>query len=160
MENPPLLSPVFAALSSSAWQRNENLPVSGNMGELLLNIIPGDFSDPRVIALLSLHLEGMHVNSPPGSVFALDWSGLQTPEISFYAAWADGDLLGCGALKALDGASGEIKSMRTAAPHLRKGVAARMLEQWYREHSPPPVPPVPPRLKRANPADDSQPPLV
>ena len=38
--------------------------------------------------------------------------------------------------------------------------AARMLEQWYREHSPPPVPPVPPRLKRANPADDSQPPLV
>jgi len=29
----------------------------------------------------------MHANSPPGHVFALDWSALQRPEISFYTLW-------------------------------------------------------------------------
>jgi putative acetyltransferase len=35
--------------------------------------------------------------------------------------------LGCGALKELDARHGEIKSMRTAASHLRQGVAAGIL---------------------------------
>ena len=65
-------------------------------------IKPGDFDDERVKALLTRHLEGMHANSPPGHVFALDWSELQKPEISFYALWEGEDLLGVGALKQLD----------------------------------------------------------
>ena len=89
---------------------------------------PGDFNDERVKALLTRHLEGMHENSPPGHVFALDWSGLQQPEISFYALWEGEDLLGVGALKELEAGAGEIKSMRTADAHLRRGVAAAMLE--------------------------------
>jgi putative acetyltransferase len=52
-------------------------------------IVPGDFDDDRVKALLARHLAGMHANSPPGHVFALDWSALQQPEISFYALWED-----------------------------------------------------------------------
>jgi hypothetical protein len=36
---------------------------------------PGVFSDDRVKALPTLHLEGVRVGSPPGHVFALDWSG-------------------------------------------------------------------------------------
>ena len=47
----------------------------------------GDFSDARVKALLEFHLRGMHAASPPGHVFALDWSGLQRPDISFYTGW-------------------------------------------------------------------------
>jgi putative acetyltransferase len=35
--------------------------------------------------------------------------------------------LGCGALKELDAHHGEIKSMRTVAAHLRKGVARAVL---------------------------------
>lgn len=93
----------------------------------------GDFDDDRVKALLTRHLEGMHANSPPGHVFALDWSALQKPDITFYAVWDDEDLLGFGALKQLDSASGEVKSMRTADAHLRKGVAARMLEHIIAE---------------------------
>jgi putative acetyltransferase len=96
-------------------------------------IKPGDFDDPRVIALLRRHLEGMHASSPPGHVFALDWSGLQNPEISFYALWQDDDLLGFGALKELDSKTGEIKSMRTADAHLRKGVAAAILDHIIAE---------------------------
>lgn len=93
-----------------------------------LVIKPGDFDDGRVKALLTRHLEGMHANTPPGHVFALDWSGLQRPEISFFTAWEGEELLGFGALKELNAASGEIKSMRTADTHLRKGVGARILD--------------------------------
>src|SRR5688572_11219138 len=91
-------------------------------------IRPADFTDHRVKALLTRHLEGMHANSPPGHVFALDWSGLQKPEISFYALWEDDELLGFGALKELEPQAGEIKSMRTADAHLRRGVAAAILD--------------------------------
>jgi putative acetyltransferase len=35
--------------------------------------------------------------------------------------------MGCGALRQLDPAHGEIKSMRTASSHLREGVAARLM---------------------------------
>lgn len=93
-----------------------------------ITIEPGDFTDPRVVALLREHLEGMHASSPPGTVHALDLSALQRPEITFVTAWQDRELLGCGALKQIDETHGELKSMRTAAAHLRKGVAARILE--------------------------------
>jgi putative acetyltransferase len=93
-----------------------------------MRIAPGDLDDPRVLALLRRHLEGMHASSPPGTVFALDLAGLKAPGISFFAAWDGDTLLGMGALKALDPVSGEIKSMRTDAAHLRKGVGAAMLE--------------------------------
>ena len=96
-------------------------------------ITAGDFSDTRVKALLTRHLEGMHANSPPGHVFALDWSGLQKPEISFYTLWEGEDLLGFGALKELEPGSGEIKSMRTADAHLRRGVATRILDHILTE---------------------------
>ena len=96
-------------------------------------IKPGDFDDDRVKALLTRHLEGMHANSPPGQVFALDWAELQKPEISFYALWDGEDLLGVGALKELEPRSGEIKSMRTADAHLRKGVAAAILNHIVAE---------------------------
>ena len=96
-------------------------------------IKPGDFDDDRVKGLLTRHLEGMHANSPRGHVFALDWSGLQKPEISFYALWEDEELLGFGALKELGPRDGEIKSMRTADAHLRRGVAAAILEHIIAE---------------------------
>lgn len=93
-----------------------------------MQIISGDFENPKVKTLLRRHLEGMHANSPPGHVFALDWSALQKPDINFYTAWDGKELLGCGALKDLGNRTGEIKSMRTADDHLRKGVAAGILD--------------------------------
>jgi GNAT superfamily N-acetyltransferase/glutathione S-transferase len=91
-------------------------------------IRPGDLTDARVVELLREHLAGMHASSPPGSVYALDLSGLQRPEIALYTVWDGDDLLGCGALKHVDDRTGELKSMRTAARHLRRGAGARMLE--------------------------------
>jgi putative acetyltransferase len=87
-----------------------------------------DLSGEQTRALLALHLSGMHTNSPPGSVFALDLSGLQVPEITVWSVWETNTLLGIGALKMLDPVRGEIKSMRTHPEHLRRGVAAALLE--------------------------------
>ncbi len=83
--------------------------------------------EPAVLALLRIHLEGMHASSPPGSVYALDTSGLARPDVSFWGAFDGDTLLGFGALKQLSADTGEIKSMRTHPDHLRKGVAAALL---------------------------------
>lgn len=86
-----------------------------------------DLTHPAVIALLDLHLRAAFEHSPPGSVFALDLSGLRDPAVTLWTLWEGETLLGMGALKALDPTTGELKSMRTAPAHLRRGVAAAML---------------------------------
>jgi putative acetyltransferase len=83
---------------------------------------------PEVIGLLNEHLRSMAQHSPPESVHALDLDGLRQPEVSFWSAWEGAELLGCGAIKQVDATHGEIKSMRTASAHLRKGVAAALLQ--------------------------------
>lgn len=92
-----------------------------------------DLTDPRIVDLLGEHLRDMARHSPPESIHALDLSGLRRPEISFWTAWDGDDLLGCGALKQLDADYGEIKSMRTANAHRRRGVAAAMLRHLLGE---------------------------
>ena len=87
----------------------------------------GGLDSADVRDLLREHLAGMHANSPPGSVFALDLSGLKAKSVTFWTVREGSDLMGCGALKALDSQSGEIKSMRTAKIHLRKGVANHLM---------------------------------
>lgn len=92
-----------------------------------------DISGADIRALLREHLDAMERTSPPESRHALDIAGLRQPGITFWSLW-DGDCIaGCGALKELDAAHAEIKSMRTAATHLRKGVASKMLEHLIGE---------------------------
>ncbi|WP_432721833.1 GNAT family N-acetyltransferase [Jeongeupia wiesaeckerbachi] len=90
-------------------------------------IVIDDLSHPQVHALLREHLAGMQANSPDGCVQALDLSGLKVPAVTFWTAWDGEALLGCGALKDLGDGHGEIKSMRTARGHLRRGVAQAIL---------------------------------
>jgi putative acetyltransferase len=58
---------------------------------------------------------------------------LRSPDITFWTAWEGDELLGCGALKELDSRSGEVKSMRTAKAHRRKGIASKILEHIIKE---------------------------
>jgi len=81
----------------------------------------------EVKKLLQEHHEDMLKHSPPESVHALDLSSLKAPNVTFWTAWIDGGLAGCGALKKLDEKHAEIKSMRTSRHFLRKGVAAKLL---------------------------------
>src|SRR3954470_9019461 len=92
-----------------------------------MRIIIDDLSGSAIQELLREHLRGMHEHSPPESVHALDLDGLRRPEITFWTAWDREELLGCGAIKELDPPHAERKSMRTAAAHLRKGVAREIL---------------------------------
>lgn len=94
----------------------------------MIEIRRDDLSGEPTRELLALHLSGMRANSPPGAVFALDLSGLRTPEVTVWTAWIDGAVAGVGALKDLGAGQGELKSMRTHPDHLRKGVAAALLE--------------------------------
>jgi putative acetyltransferase len=92
-----------------------------------------DLTGPEIRALLEEHLRNMYELSPPESVHALDLAALRRPEITFWTAWADGALVGCGALKELDPTHGEVKSMRTASAHRREGVGRAMLEHIIAE---------------------------
>jgi len=92
-----------------------------------------DLSGAEIRALLEEHLRNMHELSPPESVHALDLAELRQPEITFWTAWSEGELLGCGALKALEPAHGEVKSMRTASATRRRGVGRAMLEHIIAE---------------------------
>ncbi len=78
--------------------------------------------------MLNEHLDAMRSISPPESKHALDVDGLCVPEIVFWTARDEDLVLGCGALCELDSTHGEIKSMRTAQSHLRKGVASKLLK--------------------------------
>jgi putative acetyltransferase len=81
-----------------------------------------------VRTLLAYHLRQMHLHSPPGSVFALDLSGLLAPEVRVWTAWRGQQIAGVGALKDLGEGGGELKSMRTHPDCLRQGVASALLE--------------------------------
>jgi putative acetyltransferase len=92
-----------------------------------------DLSSEPSRALLRLHLEGMHASSPPGHVFALDYSGLKAPNVTVWSIWEGDAILGIGALRQIDAQSAEVKSMRTHPNHVRRGAARALLEHIIAE---------------------------
>jgi putative acetyltransferase len=99
----------------------------------MMNIKVDDLTGSEVISLIGEHLHGMTLHSPPESIHALGLGELKGSDITFWTAWNEEQLMGCGALKELDSQHGELKSMRTASVHLRKGVAQAMLEHIIKE---------------------------
>src|ERR1700694_1042953 len=98
-----------------------------------MDIRVDDLSSPEIVRLLHEHLRSVALHSPPESIHALDIEALRNPDITFWSVWQNSELMGCGAIKELDSCHGEIKSMRTASSHLRKGVAARLMRHILEE---------------------------
>ena len=92
-----------------------------------------DLKGTEIAELLREHLRSMQAITPAESVHALPIEALRAPGVTFWSVWEGRDLMGCGALKELDPRHGEIKSMRTVARHLRKGVATALLEHIIAE---------------------------
>lgn len=92
-----------------------------------------DLKGPQIAELLRQHMAGMLATSPRESVHAFDIERLRQPDVTFWSAWDGGELMGCAAMKELDRRHGELKSMRTATAHLRKGVAAALLRHMLAE---------------------------
>ena len=93
-----------------------------------LTIREDDLSGEETRSLLAFHLRQMHANSPVGSVFALDLSGLKAPDVTVWTAWLGPRIVSVGALREFANATGELKSMRTHPDHIRRGGAAAILE--------------------------------
>ena len=98
-----------------------------------MDIRRDDLKGPEIAALLREHLRSLALLSPPESMHALDLDALRKPDITFWSVWQGAELAGCGALQELDPQHGEIKSMRTSAPHLRKGVASALMRHILEE---------------------------
>ncbi|MEH6660978.1 MAG: GNAT family N-acetyltransferase [Parasphingorhabdus sp.] len=92
-----------------------------------------DLGSQQVQDLLAAHLAGMQENSPANSVYALNLSGLQSPDVSVWTAWDGDQLMGIGALKQLSASAGEIKSMRTDSRYLRRNVGLSILDHIIAE---------------------------
>jgi putative acetyltransferase len=93
-----------------------------------VSIAPDDPDAPDVRRLLAAHLDFAHRHSPPEDVYALDTAALRAPDITFFSARIDGELLGVGALRELDATHAEIKSMHTTTPARGRGVGRAMLD--------------------------------
>lgn len=92
-----------------------------------MNIRVDDLSSEDIAAFLADHVNDMVSVSPPESRHVLDLDGLRKPEITFWSMRESGQIIACGALKALTPDHGEIKSMRTSTQHRGRGYASLML---------------------------------
>ena len=91
-------------------------------------IAPAHPSDPQAQELIARHLAQMAAQSPEGSCHALDWSGLDAPEVRFFLLYDGDQAIAMGALKTLNGAGVELKSMHTRAEARGAGAGRAMLE--------------------------------
>jgi putative acetyltransferase len=100
------------------------------VGEISLD----DPRKPDVRALLNRHLMFCQSETPPEHCFALDVDALRQPGIAFFSYRdVDGAVLGVGALKELDPAHAELKSMHTAAEARGRGVGRAILDRLLAE---------------------------
>ena len=98
-----------------------------------MKITEDDLSGEEVVNFLKEHISEMKSVSPPESKHALDVDSLQEPSVTFWTVQEERALVGCGALKALDGGHGELKSMRTSKAHRGRGVASILLRHILNE---------------------------
>ena len=92
-----------------------------------MQIRRADLDSAAFVALLAEHRAAMQATAPEESQHALDLDGLRRADVRVWSLHEGDALLGCGALQHLDDAHVEIKAMRTARAHLRRGVAREIL---------------------------------
>jgi len=88
-------------------------------------------ADPRtdeIRGLLERHLSHAQSHVPARDRHALDADALVDAGVEFYALRVEGELLAVGALKRLDDAHAEVKSMHTVERARRRGLGQAMLD--------------------------------
>ena len=95
-------------------------------------IAEGGLDDPRVVALLEIHVTRALAETGRGSGHALDLAALmRVPGLTFWSAWEDDTrttLVGIVALNALSSEHGELKSMHVAERMRGRGFGAAMVK--------------------------------
>jgi putative acetyltransferase len=95
---------------------------------MTVQIVVDDLTGPDIARFLDEHVREMLSVTPPESKHALDLEALRGPEVTFWSVTDGGAVVGCGALKRLEGSHGEVKSMRTRPARQRSGIASMLLE--------------------------------
>jgi putative acetyltransferase len=90
-------------------------------------IMADDPRKPEVRALLERHLAFCLSETPPEHSFALNVDGLLDQKVTFVSFRNGGTVLGVAALKELDAAHAEVKSMHTAGEARGRGVGRALL---------------------------------
>ena len=96
------------------------------MSRLVIAVDDPGADDVRV--LLEHHVAFSYEHTPREYAHVLDLNGLLDPSITFFSGREDGTLVAVGALKAIDSAHGELKSMHTTATSRRRGVGRAMVD--------------------------------
>ena len=94
----------------------------------MIEIREDDPTGGDVADLMARHIREARATAPPENRHVMEPAALADPRIVFWTARIDGAVAGMVALKELSPDHGEIKSMRTAPEHLRKGVGRALLE--------------------------------
>lgn len=92
-----------------------------------MHIQRANLDDAAFIALMQEHASAMAATAPPESRHALDLDGLRRADARVWTLHEGAATAGCGALQHLDADHVEIKAMRTARSHQRRGVASALL---------------------------------
>ncbi|WP_088189245.1 GNAT family N-acetyltransferase [Desulfosporosinus sp. FKA] len=87
----------------------------------------------QIVDIYRPYVKNTSISFETEVLHALGLESLRKPEITFWSAWEEDELVGCGALKELDRQHGEIKSMRTSSSHRRKGIAKGVLQHIIEE---------------------------
>ena len=96
-------------------------------------IVEDDLTGAEVAALLEFHLSEMHQWSPACKVHAMPIERLRERDVTFYSAWDGATLAAVGALKELDPARGELKSMRATPAYRGQGAGKAILAHLMAE---------------------------
>lgn len=80
-----------------------------------------------LLLLFQRHTADMHAETPPGSCHMMPSGALAADDIDFFVMRRDGSAVGMGAVKRLDAAHGEIKSMHILAEHRGSGLSRLLL---------------------------------
>jgi putative acetyltransferase len=99
----------------------------------MLKSIEGNFNNMEVHELLTKHFIELRAASPEGSTHVLDIPGLKVSSIKFWSLWQSNMLMGCGALKFLDQAHGEFKSIRIHDNFRKKGNGINVINHLINE---------------------------
>ena len=99
-----------------------------------MRIVRDDPTRPDVAGLIALHTGQARASTPQENAHALDADALADPRVTFFTARdEDGTIAGMAALAEVGPGHLEVKSMRTAPTHLRRGVARALLRHLLAE---------------------------
>ena len=93
-----------------------------------LKILPADPASPDCRVLIEELDRIQAALYPPENNYLDSIDELQKRNCHFLAAYLDEQIVGCGAVKIVDGAYGELKRMYVAAAHRQCGIGQRLLE--------------------------------